>query len=252
MGGALRTWIVPPILVIGLALVEQSAAADLAPVAAMEQVERSVYGAPPQSPEVVKRRGDAVVFAETLQTLNDSRALVRFIDGSALNMGAQSKVLVDEFVFDPQQVKGSALLKISVGTLRFVTGAMPKGGVVIKTPTATLTLRGTDVTVHVHPNGTTDVAVHDGLVDNHNDFTGEQVTLSPGDAETTTEAGNQDFTGDLGEYGLNTDINDSDSATAVAVTSSPASSPSPSGGGGKSHGKSGEKGGGKGNGKGKN
>src|SRR5204862_180417 len=98
---------------------------------------------------------------------------------------------------------GNSVLKITVGTLRFVTGAMPKGGTVIKTPVATLTLRGTDVTVHVHANGQTDVMVHEGLVDNHNDFTGESTTLAPGQSESDTELGNSDFAGDFTQYGLN-------------------------------------------------
>lgn len=248
----LKNWLTPPVLAIGLAIAQQTAIADLTPVAAMEQVQRAVYGTPPESPEVVKRPGDAVVFEEALQTLIDSRALVRFIDGSALTMGAQSKVLVDSFVFDPQKTQGNALLKISVGTLRFVTGAMPKGGVVIKTPTATLTLRGTDVTVHVHPDGKTDVTVREGLVDNRNEFTGEQTTLAPGEGETVSQDGNQDFTGDLGEYGLNADITGSNAAAPFAAPSSSPSSSDSASGGGKGHGKSGEKGSGKGNGKGKN
>src|SRR3569833_2770858 len=127
----------------------QGATADT-PVAAMEQVEHSVYGTPPQGTEGMKHQGDGVVFEESLQTLQQGGALVRFIDGSGLAMGAQTRVLVDTFVFDPDAAKGNAILNMTVGTLRFATGAMPIGGVVIRTPSATLTLRGTDVTVHVH------------------------------------------------------------------------------------------------------
>jgi hypothetical protein len=230
------------------------AAADAAPVAAMEQVQRAVYGTPPQGNQAVKRKGDQVVFAESLETLTESKALVRFIDGSGLAIGSGSKVLIDEFVFDPSSVEGNALIKIAVGTLRFATGAMPKGGTVIQTPVATMTLRGTDVTVHVAPSGRTDVVVHEGLVESHNNFTGETTTLAPGQGLTDTELGSSDFPGDLQQFGLNEPIPEVSVAEAVAMidnivtAAGPGSSSSDSSGGSTDGGSSG--GGGKGSGKG--
>jgi hypothetical protein len=167
--------------------------AEATNVGALEDVRQNVYGIPPQGQEAVKRKGDEVVFRETLQTLDESSALVRFIDGSRLSLGAKSKVLIDEFVFDPAVVKGNALINISVGTLRFVTGKMPKGGVVIKTPTATLTLRGTDVVVHVHPDGTTDATVYDGKVEAQNTVTNEVINMLPGEGSTIGQAGTTNF-----------------------------------------------------------
>jgi hypothetical protein len=138
--------------VAAMSVLLRAGIAEAMDVGALEDVRQNVYGVAPQGGEAVKRKGDPVLFQETLETLDESSALVRFIDDSKLSIGAKSKVLIDEFVFDPKNAKGNALIDISVGTLRFVTGEMPKGGVVIKTPTATLTLRGTDVVVHVHPD----------------------------------------------------------------------------------------------------
>jgi hypothetical protein len=174
--------------------VAQATDVGAADVGAMEQVRQNVYGVAPQGGEAVKRKGDAVVFRETLQTLEDSSAMIRFIDDSKLSLGAKSKVVIDEFVFDPEQTKGNALIDISVGTLRFVTGDMPKGGVVIKTPTATLTLRGTDVLVHVHPDGTTDTTVYDGKVEAHNIITDEVTNMLPGEGATLGYAGTVGYT----------------------------------------------------------
>lgn len=181
--------------VAGLCLLASAAAADTVDVGAMATVQRTVYGEPPQGGQAVKRQGDAVVFQETLETVDDSAAVIRFIDDSTLALGAKSKVLIDAFVFDPQKAEGNALIRISVGTLRFVTGGMPKGKTTIKTPTATLVLRGTDVTVHVHPDGTTDATVHDGIVDAHNDVTNDETSLAPGQGGTFGSDGNSDFSG---------------------------------------------------------
>src|SRR4051812_17528358 len=104
-----------------------AASADDPGVGAMAQVQRAVYGLPPQGSQAVKHAGDAVVFKETLETVEGGSAVVRFVDASTLALGAKSKVLIDEFVFDPKNGQGNALINISVGTLRFVTGDMPKG-----------------------------------------------------------------------------------------------------------------------------
>ncbi len=228
-------------------------AADQAPVAAMEQVQRSVYGTPPQQNQAVKRLGDRVVFAESLETLTESRALVRFIDGSGLALGSNTKVLVDAFVFDPGTLKGNALIDITVGTLRFATGAMPKGGTVIKTPVATMTLRGTDVTVHVHPSGQTEVLVHEGLVESQNNFTGETTTLAPGQGLVDTELGSTEFLGDLQQFGLNEAIPEVSLADAAAMFEDITTAAGPDGSSGDSTGGSSGStgGGGKGGGKGK-
>ncbi len=172
-----------------------SNAADAAEVGAMAQVQRTVYGVPPQGSQTVKRQGDPVEFQETLETVEGSSALIRFIDDSTLAIGAKSKVLIDAFVFDPAKAEGNALIRISVGTLRFVTGGMPKGKTVIKTPTATLVLRGTDVTVHVHPDGTTDATVHEGAVDGHNDVTNDDMNIAEGQGATFGSGGSGAFDG---------------------------------------------------------
>lgn len=158
--------------------------AEAMDVGSLVEVRQNVYGVPPEGSEAAKHRGDTVAFQERLETLEDSGALVRFVDDSKLSLGAKSKVLIDEFVFDPAHAKGNALIEISAGTLRWVTGDMPKGGTVIKTPTATLVLRGTDVVVHVHPDGTTDTTVYDGKVEAHNNLTNQVTTLDPGDGAT--------------------------------------------------------------------
>lgn len=159
----------------------------------MAQVKRAVYGVPPEGSEMVKREGDVVVFQETLQTVDGGAALIRFIDDSTLTLGSKSKVLIDAFVFDPVTAEGNALINISVGTLRFVTGDMPKGKTTIKTPTATLVLRGTDVTVHVHPDGTTDATVNDGDVGGRNDVTSDPTDLPSGEGATFGHSGTSEF-----------------------------------------------------------
>jgi hypothetical protein len=186
-------------------------------VGAMAEVQRTVYGVPPQGGQSVKRQGDGVVFQEELETADNSAALVRFIDDSTLTLGAKTKVLIDAFVFDPAKAEGNALINISIGTLRYVTGEMPKGKTVIKTPTATLVLRGTDVTVHVHPDGTTDARVDEGSVDAHNDVANADTSIEEGQGATLGAGGNSDFSGTNGPTGLGGNGNGGDAPGRATI-----------------------------------
>jgi hypothetical protein len=225
----------------GLCALVGAAMGDTADVGAMAAVKRTVYGVPPQGTQLVKREGDSVAFQEEIETMDSSGALIRFVDDSTLTLGAKSKVLIDSFVFDPAKVEGNALIRISVGTLRFVTGEMPKGKTVIKTPTATLVLRGTDVTVHVHPDGTTDATVHDGSVDAHNDVTSDDAALASGQGATFGLDGNSDFSGSEGPSGSSFGGGDATDPPEHRRSGSPApqnESESGSGGGGGGYGPS--------------
>jgi uncharacterized membrane protein YgcG len=128
-------------------------------------VRLNAYGTPPNAPRVPKRKGDIVIYRETLETLKLSGLLVRFDDGSKLTLGASSKVLVDDFVYAPGDSASKALISVPIGAMRYLTGSMPKGNTVIDTPTATLTLRGTDVGIYVDISGNTRLVVHEGKVD---------------------------------------------------------------------------------------
>lgn len=173
-----------PLLAVALS------AAMIAPALArgvgdVQAVTRSAFGTPPDAARAAKRLGDPVADHEWLETLSASGLKVRLADGSQLTLGADSKVLVDAFVYDPAHSDSDAAAKAAIslplGFLRYVTGAMPKGHTVIDTPTATMTLRGTNVTVSVDASGETHLGVDEGLVTVRSKLTGQEITVGPGD-----------------------------------------------------------------------
>jgi hypothetical protein len=174
-------------------------AAPAVQVGDVERVQQSAYGTPPNAARETKHRGDDVAYQEMLETLQKSGMLVKFTDGSKLTLGANSKVLVDEFVYEPDNAQSKALISIPTGALRYVTGAMPKGQTTIDTPTATMVLRGTNVKVFsdlVH----TLLVVDEGSVKVHSKLTGQDTVVDEGDAVEISSAGinqtNEDDTGD--------------------------------------------------------
>ena len=79
-------------------------------------------------------------------TTGDGSAYIHFIDDTVLTVGANSEVVLDKFVFDGDKAK-TAVIQITRGTLRFVTGTSDHSAYQIKTPVATIGVRGTTIDV---------------------------------------------------------------------------------------------------------
>lgn len=101
---------------------------------------------------------DAVHRDETIRTEAKAQAHLRFSDESDLKLGPDARLKLDAFVFSG---KKDAAMELVSGTMRFVSGNGPKGSYLIKTPVATVGLRGTTVEVTVR-GGRTFVSLHDG------------------------------------------------------------------------------------------
>jgi hypothetical protein len=87
--------------------------------------------------------GSAVYSNELVRTGRDSAADLRFRDNTNLNVGPTSEVRLDKFVYDPNKSRGNVTLHATKGAMRFVTGAQDSRSYTIKTPYATLGVRGT-------------------------------------------------------------------------------------------------------------
>ncbi len=123
------------------------------------------YETPPQGArEPIFLRDDVVTNTE-LETVIDGRLDVKFVDNTQLIVGSSSKVKVDRFVFDPSKSSGDVALNVSKGLMRFVSGRMASQSYKVRTPTATLGVRGTDFVVAVAEDGSTTVSVISGEVE---------------------------------------------------------------------------------------
>lgn len=92
---------------------------------------------------------------DTVRTENGKTA-IEFIDETRVDVTANSKLVIDEFVYDPNTSKGSLALKASFGTVRYASGQIAKNSrqnVKISTPTAVVGVRGTDFSLTVDETG---------------------------------------------------------------------------------------------------
>ena len=84
------------------------------------------------------------------------RLAIQFLDDSVVKLTEHSKLIIDEYIFDPDPNKSKMALNMASGTARFITGKLGKinkQNISIKTPTATIGIRGTDFTTTVDELG---------------------------------------------------------------------------------------------------
>ena len=97
--------------------------------------------APSAAPRTLKP-GDDVFFKDHIATKRGGSAQIMFLDRSTLNVGENSDVVIDEFVYKPGEA-GTMRAKLNKGFLRYVGGDIShSGGASVSTPTVTIGIRG--------------------------------------------------------------------------------------------------------------
>ncbi len=110
-----------------------------------------------QGIEVEKNLG--VFSYDTVKTGNGKVGIV-FVDDTKVDITEHSKLLIDEFVYDPNTKTGSLSLKASLGTVRYASGQIAKNSkqnVKITTPTASISVRGTDFAMTIDELGSSTI-----------------------------------------------------------------------------------------------
>jgi hypothetical protein len=91
------------------------------------------------------RVGGAVVQDQRVRTGPASTAQLLFLDQTSLSVGPSSDVKLDKFIYDPSRSQGSVVLSATRGAFRFVSGTQQPSSYQIRTPVATIGVRGTVV-----------------------------------------------------------------------------------------------------------
>jgi hypothetical protein len=146
-------------------------------------VDGQPLGKPPEAPERVLHIGNDMSADEIVTTKAKDRAHIVFLDGSTLTVGPNSVVTIDKFVYNPQEKTGEMTLRASRGVFRLVGGAISKSSeIVVRTPSATMGIRGGIATFAVAPSGATTANFL---------FGGSLTITSLGVTQTTSRAGSQ-------------------------------------------------------------
>lgn len=90
---------------------------------------------------------------DTIRTGN-GRVRITFVDKTTVNVTEQSKLVIDDFVYSGNPSTSKMALKFASGTVRFATGTgVKKSNISLRTPSATIAVRGTDFTSTVDDFG---------------------------------------------------------------------------------------------------
>jgi hypothetical protein len=112
--------------------------------------------------EIVRNKKSVPSGVNTSVEMNDTvvtaraKARLEFHDKTTVNITEQSKITIDEFVYDPKVGSGKLAMKMVQGTARYASGQIAKNSpqnVNITTPTATVAVRGTDFSMTVDELG---------------------------------------------------------------------------------------------------
>ena len=123
---------------------------------------------------VVEKELDVFSY-DTVKTGN-GKVGIEFIDATRVDVTQHSKLIIDEFVYDPNSKTGKLSLKASLGTVRYASGQIAKNSatnVKITTPTATIGVRGTDFTMTIDETGSSTIILLPSCDTNGSCFVGE-------------------------------------------------------------------------------
>lgn len=145
-------------------------------------VNPATTGQPPGLPVRTLVLGDNIVFNETIRTAADGQAQLVFLDKSSMSIGPSSEVVIDEFAYDRGTGAGKLTATATKGLFRYIGGALSKNpdAVTIKTPSATLGIRGGVVLVFIAADGRVTIAFLFGKSSSITTASGTVVLVRPG------------------------------------------------------------------------
>jgi trimeric autotransporter adhesin len=141
-------------LLLGIGLASPCARADQR-VGVDSAVNPAAMGIPPGA---LPRRlvlGQDVVFNERITTEAGGQTQILFVDESTLSVGPNANMVIDQFVYDPNTGAGKFAASLTRGVFRFVGGKLSKqdNAVTMRTPTATIGIRGGVMLVDLAADG---------------------------------------------------------------------------------------------------
>jgi hypothetical protein len=90
--------------------------------------------------------GEDVVMGDAVNTRVKSRLQIMLLDQTAITMGENASLVIDEFVYDPDNADAALSASVAQGAFRLITGGVARNnpdGTKVKLPSAVLTIRGT-------------------------------------------------------------------------------------------------------------
>jgi FecR protein len=172
--------------------------ASAAGIATVVDVVNEGYRTPPGADETSAKAEDELVQNEALRTEEESVIQVKFVDGSELSVEQSSEMVLSDYVFDGSAAAG--LINLNDGLFHFKSNGNDDQGVKLRTPVATIGVRGTEFLVHVDGDDVTIIDILDGEVEAMPHGTGKAIVCVGGQSILIAGPNEDAMCGDLGSF----------------------------------------------------
>ena len=137
---------------------------------------------------------DGISMREMLETVTDGGLVVKFVDDTILTLGGNSRLTVNELVYNPVSKDGKSVIKLGEGVFYYVSGKLRRENITIETPVASIGIRGTKLLIKNLPSKLggsleTTIGVISGRAIVTNRVSGRRVNLGIGSLVKATRSG---------------------------------------------------------------
>jgi len=131
--------------------------ASAAPIGTITELQGSVVEIKRNKQNITGKTNTGIESMDTVTVGSKTTTGITFADNTKVKITENSKLVIDDFVYDPKNSDAGKLgMKVALGTVRYTSGQIAKTNaqnVNLKTPTATVTVRGTDFAMTVDEVG---------------------------------------------------------------------------------------------------
>ncbi len=150
----MKSWRIIVFLLLGI--ISQTSIAGIGTVTELMNSPPSIQR---KSTTLTANKGTGVEMNDSVRTAA-GKVGITFEDQTRVQVNENSRLVIDDFVYDPKSKAGKLGVKVALGTVRYASGQIAKNSpqnVAVNTPTATISVRGTDFTATVDEVGTSTV-----------------------------------------------------------------------------------------------
>ena len=131
--------------------------ASAAPIGTITELTGTVIEIKRNKQSITGKANTGVESMDTVTVGSKTTTGITFADNTKVKITENSKLVIDDFVYDPKNSDAGKLgMKVALGTVRYTSGQIAKNNaqnVNLKTPTATVSVRGTDFAMTVDEVG---------------------------------------------------------------------------------------------------
>ena len=125
--------------------------------------------------------GEPIYLHDVVSTIDNTHIKIILNDDTVFELGPNSNASLDKYIYDPDISGGEFEAFVSSGSFHYISGKISGDNqgqhTLIKTPSAQIGIRGSEITAEISTDGSTTILHMDGLVSIHSNYTLEEILV---------------------------------------------------------------------------